>query len=66
MTFKDAQHLPGMPAWLFEYNGPDGVYGIVLNGADPQAIIAEHCDSLPDLRLLGLHGGTVVADDPND
>lgn len=66
MTFKDAQHPPGMPAWLFEYNGPDGVYGIVLNGADPQAIIAENCDRLPGLRLLGLHGGTVVADDPND
>lgn len=52
-------HLPGMPAWLFEYDKPDGVYGIVLNGADPQKIINEHCADLPGLRLVGEHGGSI-------
>lgn len=34
-NFTEPQHIPGMAAWLFEYDKPDGVYGIVLHGADP-------------------------------
>jgi len=57
--FTPPPHLPGMPAWLFEYDKPDGVYGIVLNGADPQEIINEYCADLPGLRLMGEHGGSI-------
>lgn len=60
--FTPPQHLPGMPAWLFEYDLPDGTYGIVINGSDPQSIIEEFCDLLPGLRLLGEYGGKVSHD----
>jgi hypothetical protein len=57
--FTAPQHLPGMPAWAFEYDKPDGVYGIVLHGSDRQAIIVKHCVKLPGLRLIGAHGGLI-------
>jgi len=58
---RPPNHLPGMPAWLFEYEGPDGRYGIVLNGADPNQIIRDNIADLPGLKLSGEHGGTVDA-----
>lgn len=59
--FTEPPHLPGIPAWLFEYDWEDGAYCIIINGSDPQQIINEYCLEYPGLRLLGEHGGTVSA-----
>lgn len=53
------QHLPGMPCWLFEYDKEDGVYGIKIHGSDPDKIIDDFGGEYKNLRLLGLHGGTI-------
>lgn len=59
-NFTEPPHLPGMPAWLFEYDRVDGTY-CIINGSDPQQIIEDYCLEYPGLRLLGEHGGTVSA-----
>jgi len=65
-SFTPPSHLPGMSTWLFEYDGPDGVYGIVLSGSDPQQIINDWCLELPGIRLCGEHGGTVRTGENHD
>jgi hypothetical protein len=59
MIFTPPQRIPGMTAWVCEYDGPDGRYSIVLHGSDPQQILDDNCDLLPGLKVMGEHGGTV-------
>lgn len=44
-------HLPGLPAWQCEYDGPDGRYGIVLHGTDPAQIVRDNITRLPGLTV---------------
>lgn len=60
-NFVDAQKFHALCPWLFEYDGPDGRYAIVLHGNNPAQIIEDFCADLPGLTLLGEHGGTVYA-----
>jgi hypothetical protein len=57
--YTPPQHFPGLTAWLCEYDGPDGRYGIVLHGPDPASVIATNGVALPGLVVLGEHGGTI-------
>ena len=58
--FTEPQTFPGLTPWLCEYDGPDGRFGIVLHGADAKSILREWCVRLPNLTVLGEHGGTVI------
>lgn len=51
--------FPGMKAWVCEYDGPDGRYGIVLHASSPEQIIRDHGADLHGLVVLGEHGGTI-------
>jgi hypothetical protein len=46
--------LAGMTPWLCEYDGPDGVHGIVLYGTDSAQVLEDNCAELPGLRIEGI------------
>ena len=53
------QKIAGLTPYECEYQGPDGVYGIMLYGSDPEKIITDHGDSLPGLKVVGILEGTI-------
>lgn len=46
-------------AWQCEYDGPDGVYGIVLHGSDPEQVWQANKGQLRGLRIIGVHWETI-------
>lgn len=56
--FTPVQALPGMTAFLCDYDGPDGRYSITLHAASEQQILEDHCAELPGLRIAGRALGT--------
>lgn len=47
--------------WCCQYAKPDGLYGIVLYGTDPEQVIRDNAAELPYLTIIGISWGKTAA-----
>lgn len=57
-TERSPAALGPFMAWQCEYDGPDGRYGIVLHGTDPELVWLANRKRLPGLQIVGVHWET--------
>lgn len=61
--WTEAKAIGGMETWVCSYSQGGVRFGITLYGTDPEQILEDNCDALPDLVIEGRLIATAEADD---